>query len=658
LATQGAALDLTVKGNQEQQNTDETEALQEYSEAFAKLRPIESDAQNHPTIWGDEARLHYWTGNALLQLNRPKDAVAAYTDALTPAKALIHKLPVGDNYQLLTWIYESIGEAYGSENNVDQDLANYRLAEQSIHQALLLSPTNTGFHVEDSFIQSKLFEIYFKRNDLPSAVDALDRGVTITLEGLTTDYSDLTLNQNIDYYRRQLGAVQATLRAGHPDATPAAGAIHLSPEQSKALLQKTDLLLLESAPEKLLDRNARQLSWTMRPLMPGAWRTLADAERGDALKNLLALNKNLKPDQVWAIRRLPLGFYDNVALYEAQVVLPNGTHGIAGFLQNGTKTFPVDGTMESVHALNAVSQLKLDNVGLATDYMRFWLGMDELSAGRINVIDAPGEIDWLPETTAVQRESVAAVIKPLTAEPISDRGWQAISTIQYNGYLERVSLHLSRFGEIKVENENIVSPRLPIFLEIFDNGIRTTDTIASVDRQVLEGKVAAAEALLKKDPNDPTALSELPDWYFQLQRWKDAADTQKTELAFIENQPKHDADWSSNLEGAYVSLAWYELFTRDFDGSLTASEEAIKLDATDLTAETNHAHALLLLKRFPEAEAIYLEHRGEKMSADSDQIWNQVVFGDFDELQKDGIITPDVAPEVAHIREILKPPSK
>jgi tetratricopeptide (TPR) repeat protein len=169
--------------------------------------------------------------------------------------------------------------------------------------------------------------------------------------------------------------------------------------------------------------------------------------------------------------------------------------------------------------------------------------------------------------------------------------------------------------------------------------------------------VAAAEEQLKKNPGDPTALSELPEWYFELERWKEAVDTQEAEVASIKSQPKHDADWSSNMEGAYVSLAWYELFTRDFDGSLTASEDARKLDATDLTAETNHAHALLFLKRFPEAEAIYVQHRGEKMSADSDQIWNQVVFGDFDDLQKAGIITPDVAPEVAHIRELLKPPS-
>jgi hypothetical protein len=142
-----------------------------------------------------------------------------------------------------------------------------------------------------------------------------------------------------------------------------------------------------------------------------------------------------------------------------------------------------------------------------------------------------------------------------------------------------------------------------------------------------------------------------------LERWKEAVDTQKAEVVAIKSEPKHDADWSSSLDDAYVSLAWFQLFSRDFEGSLASTEEARKLDATDLTMETNHAHALLFLGRLPEAEAIYLQHRGEKMSADSDQIWNEVVFGDFDDLQKAGIITKETAPEVAHIRELLKPPS-
>jgi tetratricopeptide (TPR) repeat protein len=657
LGTQGEVLDVTVKGNQDEKTKDETEALEHYDEAFAKLRPIQSAAKDHPEILGDEAYLYFWTGNAMVQLNRPKDAEAAYLDAVAPTKVLIQKKPVGDNYQLLSWIYEAAGDTYESANDLDKAVANDRLAEQAIHQALVLTPGNTGYHVQDALVESKFFEIALKRNDLSAAVDALDRSITTSLAGLTTDYSDLSLNQDIDYLRKQLVSVQTAINADHPVAGSAAGPGHLSAEQSKALLGKIDLLLLESAPDKLLDRNSRQLSWSMRPLMPGAWRNLADAERGDALKSVLALNKNLKPDQVWGIRRLPLGFYDGVALYEAQVVLPDGTQGIAAFLQSGTKVFPVDGTLEPVHTLNAQSQLKLDDVARATDYMRFYVGMMHLDGGRFNVIDSPDDINWSSAATADQRASVVEKIKPLTAEPISDRGWQAIGTVQYNGYLERVSLHLSRFGEIEVENDRVVTPRLPVSLELFDDGIRVSRSIEAVDKQVLEGKVTLAEQQLKKNPNDPTALAELPQWYFELERWKEAVDAQKAEVAAIISEPKHDADWSSSLDDAYVSLAWFQLFSRDFEGSLASTEEARKLDATDLTMETNHAHALLFLGRLPEAEAIYLQHRGEKMSADSDQIWNEVVFGDFDDLQKAGIITKETAPEVAHIRELLKPPS-
>jgi tetratricopeptide (TPR) repeat protein len=657
VGTQGAALDVSVKGNQEEKNQDETEALQDYSESFEKLRPIEHAANDHPTIFGDEAYLHFWAGNAFMQLNRPKDAVAAYLDAAASAKALIHKKPSGDNYQLLSWIYQAAADAYAGANDVDNAVANDRLAEQAIHQALLLTPGNTDFHAQDAIVQGAFFEISFKRNDLPAAVDALDRGITTSLAGLTTDYSAPDLNQDIDYFRKQLGVVQTALEAGHPAAGSAAGGSPLSPEQSKALLSKISLLLMESAPDKLLDRNSRQLSWTMRPLMPGAWRNLSDAERADALKNVLALNKNLKPDQVWGIRRLGLGFYDGVALYEAQVVLPNGTQGIAAFLQNGTKVLAVDGTLEPVHTLNAQSQLKLDDVARATDYMRFFVGMMHLDAGRFDVVDSPDDINWSPEATADQRASVVAEIKPLTAEPISDRGWQAIATVQYNGYLERVSLHLSRFGEIEVENDRVVTPRLPVSLELFDNGIRVSRTIEAVDKQVLEGKVTAAEQQVKKTPNDPTALGQLPDLYFEAGRWKEAVDAQKAEVAAIQGEPKHDADWSSNLEGAYVSLSWYQLFSRDFEGSLASTAEARKLDATDLTTETNHAHALLFLGRVPEAEAIYVQHRGEKMAPDSDQKWDEVILSDFDDLQKAGIISKEAAPEVAHIRELLKPAS-
>ncbi|MGA2262763.1 MAG: hypothetical protein ABSH28_15180, partial [Acidobacteriota bacterium] len=103
-----------------------------------------------------------------------------------------------------------------------------------------------------------------------------------------------------------------------------------------------------------------------------------------------------------------------------------------------------------------------------------------------------------------------------------------------------------------------------------------------------------------------------------------------------------------------VSLSWYQLFARDFAGALASSEEAINLDRANLAAETNHAHALLFLDRAQEAEAIYLQHRGEKVFAGSDEKWEQAILTDFDDLEKAEITHPGIA----RLRVILKPPSK
>jgi hypothetical protein len=101
-------------------------------------------------------------------------------------------------------------------------------------------------------------------------------------------------------------------------------------------------------------------------------------------------------------------------------------------------------------------------------------------------------------------------------------------------------------------------------------------------------------------------------------------------------------------------LAWYQLFARDFAGSLAASDEAVKLDPKDLAAQTNRAHALVLLGRVKEAEAIYLGHRGEKVFANSDEKWEDAILTDFDDLARGGITNP----EFVRIRAQLKPPSK
>lgn len=185
-------------------------------------------------------------------------------------------------------------------------------------------------------------------------------------------------------------------------------------------------------------------------------------------------------------------------------------------------------------------------------------------------------------------------------------------------------------------------------------------TLEEVDKQTWQGQVAQLTQKLKANPNDETALSQLPGFYYDLARWNDAVDAQKKWLAFVQNEPKHDAAWTAQLNLAYRYLALYQLFIRDFAGSLASNDEARKLDSSALGMELTRAEALVFLGHTSEAEVIFLGHRGEKMipSDPNSSTWENQVNLNFDALQKAGIITPDMAPEIAHIRELLKTPAK
>jgi tetratricopeptide (TPR) repeat protein len=641
LGREGGALNVSVKGNQEEKNKKETEALQRYAEAFDKLKPIERTARNEPRSINDEAYLHLWVGDASVQLVKTSEALASYNLAVAKAMDLIKVSPKADSYNLLSLAYGSLADTYNDANRADEAIANYRFSITAIHEALRLKPENAGFHVQEARVQSQLFEISFKRSDFTVALDQLDLAVATTLAGLTTDYSDPTLNDDIAYFRKRLEAVQKTLKPAASSESSGMGPTHLSPDQSAALVKKTDALVAKIKPEELLKHNSRQVSWTLRPMLPGAWRNLADSERESALATVLSLKRNLKKEQVWGIRKLLLGFYDDVALYEAEVDLDGGGRGIYSYLEHGKKTVALDGTLEPVHMMNRESQLKLDDAVRATDYMRFWMGILPIEGGRLNLVDTPSDINWLPDATATQRSATVTAIQPLAVEPISDRGWQAIATVQYYGYLRKASIHLSRFGEIGFEGENRVTDRLPIYIEVFENGYRVLRSIAWLDQHVLETKVAQEEQRLKTNPNDADALKQLPGQYIQLKRSKNVVQAEKNWVGYLQRQTKHDDDWSSDILDAYKVLGWYQLLDRDFAGALATSDLSLKQDSSHLEAAEEKAFALLFLGRTKEAETILLANVGKKMDSTSTLTWESSVVGDYGALRKEGITSPD-----------------
>jgi tetratricopeptide (TPR) repeat protein/CHAT domain-containing protein len=110
-----------------------------------------------------------------------------------------------------------------------------------------------------------------------------------------------------------------------------------------------------------------------------------------------------------------------------------------------------------------------------------------------------------------------------------------------------------------------------------------------------------------------------------------AAGTERTETA---------RSGTAGKETAYelVSLSWYALFARTPVEAVDASERALKLIPALWAIDSNRAHALLLLGRTDEARKLYLAHKGKRISAASDETWEDAIAKDFDALRAAGIV--------------------
>ena len=116
-------------------------------------------------------------------------------------------------------------------------------------------------------------------------------------------------------------------------------------------------------------------------------------------------------------------------------------------------------------------------------------------------------------------------------------------------------------------------------------------------------------------------------------------------LAIRDRLAKSDpsnADWQRDLSFSVEKIggmAFRLVLAHDFARALEAADVAISY-APDLTwLYTNRAHALMFLSRTSEARALYLKYRGQKDVEDG-KSWENVILGDFAELQKAGLTRP------------------
>ena len=85
------------------------------------------------------------------------------------------------------------------------------------------------------------------------------------------------------------------------------------------------------------------------------------------------------------------------------------------------------------------------------------------------------------------------------------------------------------------------------------------------------------------------------------------------------------------------------LLAREFTKALAFADRARSLFPDDLIFESYRAHALMFLGRGEESRALYLAHRGQRISEPGGQLWERVVVDDFAEFRKAGLTHPMMA---------------
>ena len=105
----------------------------------------------------------------------------------------------------------------------------------------------------------------------------------------------------------------------------------------------------------------------------------------------------------------------------------------------------------------------------------------------------------------------------------------------------------------------------------------------------------------------------------------------------------HDGKPGKETANALNQVAWEAVFAQEFKKALAAADRAHALLPDNLPIETNRAHALMFLGRGDESKAIYLAHKGQRMSDQDGRLWERVIADDFAELRKAGLTHPMMA---------------
>jgi len=127
-------------------------------------------------------------------------------------------------------------------------------------------------------------------------------------------------------------------------------------------------------------------------------------------------------------------------------------------------------------------------------------------------------------------------------------------------------------------------------------------------------------------------------------RYAEALALQEALAAKVEAvETKGERKPGKETAGILNTVAWYALLASEFPKALMVADRSHALFPDDLPIESNRAHALMFLGREDASRALYLAHKGKRISGPGGQLWESVILEDFAVFRKAGLTHPMMA---------------
>ncbi|MEZ5320104.1 MAG: hypothetical protein R2752_22070 [Vicinamibacterales bacterium] len=220
-------------------------------------------------------------------------------------------------------------------------------------------------------------------------------------------------------------------------------------------------------------------AWRLQPLMPGGWYQVSeDSTRGITTE----LTGTAFPDQgavsrIRFMRALPLPFYPNGYLLEAETTTASGGYALLTFVRIGRAITWLDGTSAPIYQLNERVGLALDTAEQAAAYVRFFCAAIQDGRDRFVMVEAPQQLDWPESSAAVPaRTRVRDAVGPLDLSAGSAT-WEARGAMLHQGLLSSVTLRVHRRGTekpgfIEMVDEKVLAENIPARASAFVDALR------------------------------------------------------------------------------------------------------------------------------------------------------------------------------------------